>query len=253
MQGGLYRQAAQCFDRVRALATNDLTSRMWLAQLNLMAGLPDKALVLTKEIRANPKAFALTSTNRNDLLALDASAYFTKNEPEKAVEIIEGELQRQPRDTLLLATAARLYTDRGYYSNAQVTLDRQLKITPGDSVTLINKGVVHVRAKEYAEGIKLFTRLLATQTNNSLARFNRAIAYLQSDKLDDAKQDYEILQTQFPESFQVYFGLGEIAYRRKDTNAAIKYYESYLSNSAPTTAEAQTVITRLQELKGESP
>lgn len=253
MQGGLYRQAAQCFDRVRALATNDLTSRLWLAQLNLMAGLPDQALTLTKEIRANPKAFALTSTNRNDLLALDASAYFAKNQPDQAVETIEGELKRQPKDTLLLATAARLYTDRGLYSNAHGVLDRHLKITPNDPLPLINKGVVHVRAKEYKEGIEVFTRLLATQTNNSLARFNRAIAYLQSDMLDAAQKDYELLQREFPESFQVYFGLGEIAYRRKDTNAAIRYYESYLSNSAPTTAEAQTVINRLKELKGESP
>ncbi len=253
MQGGLYRQAAQCFDRVRALATNDLTSRLWLAQLNLMAGLPDQALTLTKEIRADPKAFALTSTNRNDLLALDAAAYFARHETNQAVAIIEGELQRQPKDTLLLATAARLYTDRGLYSNAHVTLDRHLKITPNDPVTLINKGVVHVRAKEYEAGIELFTRLLATQTNNSLARFNRAIAYLQSNMLDAAQKDYELLQREFPESFQIYFGLGEIAYRRQDTNAAIRYYESYLSNSAPTTAEAQTVINRLKELKGDSP
>jgi hypothetical protein len=73
------------------------------------------------------------------------------------------------------------------------------------------------------------------------------------DRLDDARKDYEALQQQVPKAYQVYFGLGEIAYRRKETNAAIQHYETYLSNAVTNSTEAQFVEKRLKELKGVGP
>ena len=54
----------------------------------------------------------------------------------------------------------------------------------------------------------------------------------------------------YPESYQIYFGLAEIALRSKDTNAAIQNYEAYLTNAVPNAPETKTVETRLKELKG---
>jgi hypothetical protein len=51
----------------------------------------------------------------------------------------------------------------------------------------------------------------------------------------------------------VYFGLGEIAYRKKDTNAAIRNYQLYLTNSPPSNDEVRFVTGRLQELKPSPP
>ena len=79
------------------------------------------------------------------------------------------------------------------------------------------------------------------------------IAYLRNDQLDPAREDYEFLQNLFPDSRQVYYGLGEIAYRRKDTNLAIQHYEAYRSNAVPDAAETKFVEQRLQELRGVKP
>jgi tetratricopeptide (TPR) repeat protein len=79
--------------------------------------------------------------------------------------------------------------------------------------------------------------------------FNRAIAYLRTDNLPAAQADYLELNRVFPTAYQVYYGLGEIAHRQKDGKAAIRYYESYLSNSIPNSEETKFVSARLAELK----
>jgi hypothetical protein len=67
--------------------------------------------------------------------------------------------------------------------------------------------------------------------------------------LDDARTDYSRLQQNFTNSFQVSYGLGEIAYRKHETNEAVRNYEIYLANANTNAAEAKTVLERLRELK----
>ncbi|HSY10356.1 MAG TPA: hypothetical protein VK840_05520, partial [Candidatus Dormibacteraeota bacterium] len=68
-------------------------------------------------------------------------------------------------------------------------------------------------------------------------------------KLDAARADYETLRQSFTNSFQVAYGLGEIAWRKHDTNEAIKNYEIFLANVNTNAAEAKTILERLHELK----
>ena len=106
-----------------------------------------------------------------------------------------------------------------------------------------------MQLKNYDDAIADLTRVLSMQPNNDAALFNRAIAYLQSGKLDDARADYLKLQHEFTNSFPVAYGLGEIAYRQHETNEAIRNYQIYLANANTNTAEATNVLQRLRELK----
>jgi outer membrane protein assembly factor BamD (BamD/ComL family) len=83
------------------------------------------------------------------------------------------------------------------------------------------------------------------------ARLNRAIAFLQLGQLTEAQKDYTELQKVYTNSVPVFYGLGEIAYRNKETNAAVDCYERYLRamSNAPISDEVLLVKTRLQELK----
>jgi tetratricopeptide (TPR) repeat protein len=253
VRGGYYRQAAQAFDRVRVLSPADAASRMWLAQLNLLARLPDKTLELTQEVRNHPERFTLSSTNRNELLVLEAGARYARNEPGKAVQILEAALEQSPRDEHLLAATAGVYFQNGQYSNALATFNRHLKLAPDNPTLLVKKSLCCMQINAFDEAIPSLTRALALETNNHTAQSYRAISYLRTDRLEAAQKDYETLQRAFPKAFQVYYGLGEIAYRRKETNAAIGYYEAYLTNAVPTTDESKFVGNRLKELKGEKP
>ena len=89
--------------------------------------------------------------------------------------------------------------------------------------------------------------------NNYAAQLGRAIAYLQLGRLDAARRDYEQVAQALPRSYQAWFGLAEIAYRRKDFPAAITNYQRYLTNAPPDTQEAGQVRARLEELQRNSP
>jgi tetratricopeptide (TPR) repeat protein len=137
----------------------------------------------------------------------------------------------------------------GCYSNALITVERQLATAPTNMNALINKGYVCMQVGAYDQAISPLTKVLTMDTNNNSALLNRAIAYLRGDKLEAAQRDYEVLQKAFPTAFQIYYGLGEIAWRKKDTNAAIQNYQLYLANARTNTTEAKLVIARLNELR----
>jgi hypothetical protein len=98
---------------------------------------------------------------------------------------------------------------------------------------------------------------------------NRATAFLGANKLDPARKDYLALQDAYnapPEElddqqvaqlkrlgYSIFYGLGEIAWRSKDTNAALGYYQQYLDLGNTNSAEARFVSDRLKQLKPGSP
>jgi len=248
----LYRQAASQFQRVKELAPHHLSARLWLAQLYIISYLPEEALKLINEIRSQPEVLPIQRTNRTELLFVEASAYLAKNDLKGTQSAVGAMLEKYPEDEDLLATATHVYMSYGQFSNALAIIDRQLKLTPDNPNTLLNKGYACIRLNAFDEAIAPLTKALALETNNYSALLNRAIAYLQGEKLDAAQHDYETLQKVFPTAFQVYFGLGEIYYRKHDTNAAIRNYQLYLTNAPPHNDESQFVTKRIQELSPRS-
>jgi tetratricopeptide (TPR) repeat protein len=248
-RNALYRQAAQEFFRVTELVPNDLAAHLWLARLHVITRLPDRALELVGEIKSRSTEFQLTSTNQLELLLVEASALFVKNDSETAGTLLDNVVRKNPRDEVVLGSVVQLCMSHGRFSNALEVVEHQLKLDPADETALVNKGYLHLQLGEYPKAIQPLTRVLAVQTNNYPAMLNRAIAYLRSDQLDSARADYETLQKVFPRQFQIYYGLGEIAFREKDTNAAIRYYELYLANAIPNSQESKFITERVAQLK----
>jgi tetratricopeptide (TPR) repeat protein len=201
----------------------------------------------------------MNHTNAVQLLAIESAAHLAKGDVTGAEAAVRAALKRSPRDHDLLAAATKVYMDFGRYTNALDTIEQQLQVVPDDPSALFYKGNACLQLNAFAEAIEPLTRVLEMETNNFskahyLAQFMRAKAYLGQEKLKQAKEDYEALRTALPKEFPVYYDLGEIAYRQKDTNAAIQNYQMYLAN-APTnyTDELKFVTTRLAELKQGSP
>jgi len=251
-QNGLFRQAVVPFARVRELAPANLAARLWLGQIYVISYLPDRALEALREPLEQPGKFSLAKTNATELNVIAATAYFLKKKFDLGTHLLETEMALHPNNTNLLNSTVQAYLNYGLFTNALVIIDRQLKLAPNDPVWLFDRGYVSIQFKAYDDAIDAFTRVLAIQTNNN-ALFNRALACLNSDKLDAARADYKMLQQTFTNSFQVAYGLGEIAWRRHETNEAIINYKLYLANANTNTAEATNVIQRLRELKGHSP
>lgn len=250
VKGGNYRQAVQQFERAAQLAPDNIEARLWLARLYNLWRLPDRALELVGQIRASSSYGGQDADTRLQTLLIEATAQNIKSNLPAASQLVLSALEQYPNDTNLLNVAMYWYLAQGDLSNALMAVEQLLKLVPDDVGALVNKGVIYMKLNAHAQAIEPLTRALVLQPTNYIAMFNRAIAYLQSDQLDSAQADYIELNKVFPTAYQVYYGLGEIAYRKKDTNAAVAYYQNYLSNAVPDSAEAEFVRKRLDELRG---
>ena len=250
-QNGFIRQAVEPFERVRQLVPDNLAARLWLAQIYLPSRLPDRALDALHDPLTQPATFSLNATNSTQMNIYAAAAYFQRTNLARGSELLELEMSRNPANEDLIVAASQAYIAHGLYPKALVVIDRKLQLTPDDPTWLFGKGYVSLQIKKYDEAIATFTRLLAIQTNNPDALFNRAIARLNSGKLDDARADYETLRQTVTNSFQIAYGLGEIAWRKHETNEAVKNYKLYLTLANTNTVEAKDIIQRLQEIQGQ--
>jgi tetratricopeptide (TPR) repeat protein len=275
VSSSLYRQAAAQFDRVIALAPENLVARIWLSQLYVLGAKPKQALELLSEVASKPEFAEAARTNRTELLFVETSAHLSQQDLRGAEAAVQTSLQRYPNDEGLLAIATQVFMKygsyfdnllssgvdtnvslamkQGCYSNALNTIEQELVLSPANTNALVNKGFACLQLGAFERAISPLTKVLALDSTNYPAMLNRAIAYLRSDKLDAAQSDYEVLQKAFPTAFQIRFGLAEIAWRKKDTNAAILNYELYRANAPTNTTEAQLVNERLRELQPGSP
>lgn len=251
MQGGLMRQAAQPFNRVRQLAPDNLAARLFLAQIYIFAQQPDRTLEALHDPLTQPQKFFLNAGNSIGLNILAAAAHFQKSENAQGIALLEKEIDRHPDDTTLLTAATQAYFMRGLYTNALHVIERKLAQTPDDPQWLFGKGYAHLQMGANGDAIKSLTRVLEIQTNEPTARFNRALAYLNTDKLDAARADYLHLQASYTNSFQIAYGLAEVAWRKHSTNEAIQNYQIYLTNAPTNSAESKMVHERLTQLRGQ--
>ena len=248
-QGGLARQAIAGFNRVCQLAPENLPARLWLAQLYLLNQLPAPAFKALQEPLDRPARFGLNESNSIELNVLASAAHFQKNEIPQGIGLLEREIDRHPDDTNLLTAATQAYFMRGLYTNALHLIERRLTQTPDDPQWLFGKGYANLQISNYSQAVTAFTRVLEISTNDPSARFNRAIAYLQSDRLTEARADYAALQSTYTNAFQVAYGLGEVAWRERQTNEAVRNYQIYLANAPTNAAELNLVRDRLKQLR----
>jgi tetratricopeptide (TPR) repeat protein len=252
IRNGFYRQALALFARVCQLAPDNLPAHLWLAQLYDFNLLPDRALNVAQDIRDQPKTFPLDATNRIQLTLIEVAAYFQKEDLARGTQLLQAEISSNPTNNALLTVAAQFFVAKGLYTNALTVIDSRLRDLPDDPDWLFSKSYVYLQLKDYNRAIPVLNQILSQQADNNTALFNRAIAYLGAGKLDEARVDYEKLDRTFTNSFRISYGLGEIAWRKRETNNAIKYYKLYLANANTNTDEATNIMQRLRQLEGSS-
>ena len=251
----LLRQAAQQFRRVSELVTNDLYSRLRLAEVFVLGRTPDAAIGVLEDVHSHAGVFGLSSTNEPWVLGIEASAHLAKGDLEGAQNVIQTALRSRPDDYELLSAASQALMRSPYSSNALTFIDRQLNLQPNDPNPLYNKGLASFQLKSYDRAIESFSRVLQIETNltadlHLYALFYRAQACAASDKFDDAKSDYEALLLAVPSAISIYKEIAEVASRKHDTKEAIHNFELYLAK-LPTNnvAEIKSVRERLEQLK----
>jgi len=248
------RQGAEEFARARVLAPDDVLSRLRLGQLLFFLNAPDQALKVTEELHSLEKSLDFKSDVRVQLYAIESASHLVKGDVKGAEKVLDTALKQSPGDEALLAKATQIYMEFKDFTNSLKVIDMRLKAQPDQPFVLLQQGCSYLNLDQYDKAIPPLTRITELETNLSdlhyFALFNRAVAEMKGGKLEDAQRDYDTLQQAIPGWFQVHYGLGQIAYLKKDTNAAIRNYNLYLAN-VPTNyvEEIKEVRDRLKALR----
>jgi tetratricopeptide (TPR) repeat protein len=249
MANGLYRQSAQQFYRVTDLVPGFISAEIALANIDTALGRYDQALSRVADIRASRIFTNLTVLGRTELDLVDAAVWLGKSDLVQADQRIAAILAANPTNLSVMDRVFSLHIGKQRHTNALDLVQRQLELAPNNDRYLVNKSYLWLQMGLFSNSIPVLTQVLTKDSDNFQARFNRAIAYLNTAQLDEAREDYEALEEVAPENAQVQYGLAEVAWRQHRTNATIVHLSNYLSNAPPGTAEAKLVEARLEELQ----
>lgn len=254
--GGNVRQAGQEFLRVLELEPANAEAGLMLAKAYALMQQPQKSLDLISQIRSRTGRGALNLTNRFRLVQIEALAYLAKNDFNQAEMALQRAHENAPKDENILALMTQFYNVIGRPTNALETLEKHLAIAPDNRWALSQKGSLALLFQKQDVAIKTLDHLLQLDPENVPGLVNRAIAHLQAGHLDAAQKDYHAAEKLMTvPAFQVYYGLAEIAWRKKDKSTAAKYYKLYLKQTAREEApgilsERKLAEERLKELQG---
>ncbi len=248
-RGNLKRQAAQQFERVLSLSPDNMLARLSLARIYLTSRTPEKSLPLIADLKAHSDPLNEAAITSADVFNVDLSADYVNRKDSEAAALIRQTVSQTPADTNRLEAALEISLAFHQFTNALAVVNKLSESIPDDERMLVDKGYIHLQLKDFDDSITYLSQAISLQPSNAVAVLDRAIAYLSTGKLDEAKNDYESLQLKFPYNPMINYGLGEIAYRQKDTNGAILHYETYMTNNPPNSAETQTIAERLKSLK----
>jgi tetratricopeptide (TPR) repeat protein len=214
--------------------------------------------------------------------------YRASSQWNKALELMTREVSMMPTNVAVRLQRADFAFNVGDTNTAMADLEEALKIDPTNIDATMFQAFIAIQQKDYAKALKLvdavlqrnennvqaltykgtilmemkddekavaaFNKAVKIEPNNTAAIQNRAIVNLRAGHLNSAKEDYDKLLAAFPKSYQVYYGLAEVALKKKENEEAVKNYELYLKY-APTNVvgdaaeERKTVESRLKELK----
>ena len=238
-------QAQENFTRAAELAPQWLAPRIWLAQCQLFRGNFIAARQITDEISRNTSQ--LKGPGLAQLLQVRTFALRGLNQTNEAAAYLEQFAAEHQNENEVLAVAADLCPVFGQFEAGLKWCQLLLQRNPENVEMIVKKGHAELRLERLESAQKTLTAALTLSPTHTEARLLRAIAALRAGKLDAARRDYqELLKT--PEREQsALFGLGGIAWREQDTNALIKYYEAFLSNSPSAAPQTGLATQRLKD------
>ena len=244
------RQAAYQLERVLFFNPENRQASIGLVSMYVQNRFMDKAIKLIAKIRAEATQRPLTDDEHLALLQSEAWIHAGQNETATAEKILRAAQEKYPQYSAPFSTLSEIYLVSGDITNAMGVLELQMKLQPENVSAKVNYGALKVKTSDFAKAIPLFDSVLKLQPQNTYALMNRALLYLKTGKLELAQSDFENLRKILPKPlYAVSYGLGEIAYQKKNRKDALENYKEYLKLAPPGTPEIAVVRDRVKALE----
>ncbi len=247
LDAGQLHQALAAFARCAELAPDWVAPKLGQAQSQNRLGNFAAALALTEGLPAAP----LDGPALAQLLLIRTVALRRTGQTNEAVAYLDQFASTHQQANEVLVTAADLCATAGLFPAELKWRGLLLQRDPNRVDWLVKQGLAELRQGELKVAMLTLTRALTLLPTDDNARLFRAIAALQSGRFDDARRDYQELLKKPDFSQSALFGLGGIAWRERDTNALIQYYQTFLSNSTALTPRAAVASQRLKAWQDE--
>ena len=190
-----------------------------------------------------------TGAGLAQILLVRVTAQRGLNDTNAAWNTVEHYVTRFPKQPPVISAAATVCSEGKRFERELELLATLSSIGKVDADLLTRIGLAEFRLGRHKQANDSLTRALDLAPDDVSARLLRAAVRVAGGEFDAARADYEVLLKSADASQQALFGLGNMAWRSHDTNAAIRYYEQFMSNNAFATPQAGVAAERLKQMK----
>ena len=241
------RQAAEAFVRCRQLSPNWPMAKLAETRARNALGEFSRALELADELETISDQF--TGAGLAQLLLAHVTAHRGLNRTNDAWNTVEHYVTRFPKQPPVISAAATVCSESKRFEREIELLTALSSIGKVDADLLTRVGLVEFRLGRHKPANESLTRALDLMPDDASVRLLRAAVRMAGGEFDAARADYEVLLKSADVSQQALFGLGNMAWLNQDTNAAIRYYEQFMSNNAAATPQTGVATERLKQMK----
>ncbi len=243
------RQAVTAFKRCTELCPNWPMPKLFEAQSYNQTGAFERALELTTGLESQSELFRGAGLAR--LLECHVTAQRGLNRTNEAWEAIEQYVSKHAMQGDVISTAAMLCSTGGRIERElELLVALSARMKP-DAGLLTRRGLAEFRLGRNKQAAETLTHALDLAPDDAQTRLFRAVARVGDGQTDAARADYELLLKNPGSAQPALLGLGNISWSAQDTNAAILYYEQFMSNNASATPQASVVSERLKQMRDE--
>jgi len=266
--GGNLGQAAILFQRRLQLLPDDAEAQLAMAKTYTDLRQPAKALDLIRKLRVSSRITPW------ELDRCEASAYMAKGDDATAEKLLRNDIRSDPNDENRIATLAEFYRIQGLgylgarrydeaaraFTNALTNIDLQLKLLASPShdspptfnvaETLFKKAEIEVKIRSYAPAITTLSQFLQLQPSSYVALLNRAVAEIQLQRFQEAKDDFKAIGKLLPDQkYLAEYGLADVAAAEKNKDEEMDHLRRCIRSAPEESSEYRRATNRLAVLE----
>lgn len=167
----------------------------------------------------------MNTRNNLDSQIKKAIVFYTKNEINKALNLVKKLLQKNPDIAILYSIIGACYVKNKSFDLALVQYKKALTLNPNDPDIYFNLGLLFDECGDLGDAIKAYHKALILRPENHLAHNNLGGCYKSLGKIDLASEHFHnalLFKQDYPEA---YFNLGVIALEDNQINSAVKNFK----------------------------